>query len=62
MALTKLIYRRPKDLIDLERLFAVLDGELDTAYVRRWLAHVTSADDQRLQILADLERRFARPG
>ncbi len=57
LALHKLIFGRPKDVTDLERLFAVrLD--LDVTYVRRWLIQMVPAGDQRLAILDDLEERF----
>jgi hypothetical protein len=59
MALAKLLYARPKDIQDLERLFAVQRSRLDLAYLRRWLSAMVPASDVRLQILEDLARRFA---
>jgi len=59
VVLTKLIYRRPKDVIDLERLFAVQGARLDVPYVRRMLAAIVpTIDDPRLALLDELERRF----
>lgn len=53
----KLVFGRPKDVADLERLFAVRQ-DLDVAYVRNWLAQMVPAGDLRLAVLDDLERRF----
>jgi hypothetical protein len=62
LALMKLIYHRPKDLIDLERLFAVQGAKLDVHYIRSWLIDIAGAEDRRLETLADLERRFIDVG
>jgi hypothetical protein len=62
-ALAKLLYARPKDVQDLERLFAVQAGRIDLAYLRHWLPRMVPAGDARLQLLEDLARRFAiEPG
>lgn len=61
VALTTLIYHRPKDVIDLERLFAVQRDQLDLDYIRGWLQRIVSADDTRHATLDDLARRFAHP-
>jgi hypothetical protein len=58
VALAKLLYARPKDLQDLERLFAVQRNRLDLAYLRRWLLAMVPAQDMRLQSLEELARRF----
>jgi hypothetical protein len=58
MALAKLLYARPKDIQDLERLFAVQRSRLDLAYLRRWLAAMVPAQDLRSATLEDLARRF----
>lgn len=60
LALHKLIYGRPKDVIDLEQLFA-RRPTLDVSYIRGWLVRMVPAGDPRLAILDDLTRRFA-PG
>lgn len=59
VALTKLIYHRPKDVMDLERLFAVQGERLDLSYVRDWLQKIVPAGDIRHATLGDLEARFA---
>lgn len=56
LCVMKLVYGRDKDVVDLERLFAV--RQLDTAYVREWIAKMPIGPD-RVAILDDLERRFA---
>jgi hypothetical protein len=58
LCLHKLIYGRPKDLIDLERLIAVRP-DMDLAYVRSWMVRMIPAGDHRFAALDDLERRFA---
>lgn len=60
LCLHKLIYGRPKDLIDLERLIAVRPT-MDLAYVRSWMARMIPAGDRRFAALDDLERRFKAP-
>jgi hypothetical protein len=57
-ALAKLLYARPKDLQDLERLFAVQRSHLDLTYLRRWLVAMVPAQDMRLRTLEELARRF----
>jgi len=58
VALTKLIYGRPKDVSDLDRLFAVQAGKLDVGYIRGWLARIVPSGDPRHSVLEDLTRRF----
>lgn len=57
LCIHKLVFGRPKDVTDLERLFAVR-AELDVAYVRAWLTQMVPAGDPRGAILDDLVRRF----
>jgi len=57
-ALAKLLYARPKDIQDLEHLFAVQRSRLDLAYLRRWLSAMVPAQDTRLRTLEELARRF----
>jgi len=57
-ALAKLLYARPKDVQDLERLFAVQAGRIDLPYLRRWLPRMVPAGDVRLELLEDVARRF----
>lgn len=59
LCLHKLIYGRPKDMIDLERLLAVRPST-DLAYVRSWLGKMVPAGDRRFAVLDDLESRFAK--
>jgi hypothetical protein len=56
-ALAKLIYARPKDIEDLQRLFAVQAGRLDLEYLRRWLPLIVPVGDTRLSLFQDLVRR-----
>jgi hypothetical protein len=57
----RLVYARPKDLVDLERLFAARP-DLDAAYIESWLARIVPPGDRRLATLADLARRFSPSG
>jgi hypothetical protein len=57
VVLHKLIYGRPKDVIDLENLIPARPG-IDLAYVRSWLAKMVPPGDRRFALLDDLERRF----
>lgn len=61
LAVLKLLYARPKDHGDLERLFAA-HPNLDVAYVRRWMTAIAPAGDRRFTMLDELERRFVAPG
>jgi hypothetical protein len=54
LAIAKLMYARPKDVADLERLWQVQRERLDVAYIERWLAAIVPAGDRRHQLLADL--------
>jgi hypothetical protein len=58
LAVHKLLLLRPKDVADLERLFAARSGDLDTTYVRRWIQAITPDGDPRRTALEDLARRF----
>jgi hypothetical protein len=53
-----LLYARPKDTQDLERLFAVQAGRIDLSYLRRWLPKMVQPGDARLRLLEDLAQRF----
>lgn len=53
----KLLFARPRDIDDLERLFAVR-GRIDVDYVRDWLRQIVPSDDRRHAVLDELERRF----
>jgi hypothetical protein len=56
LVVLKLFYGRPKDEIDLERLFAVRP-DLDLDYVEGWIERMVPAGDRRLALLARLRRR-----
>jgi hypothetical protein len=45
----KLLFFRPKDLIDLEKLVRVRGAALDAAYVRARIVEMLGADDERVQ-------------
>ncbi len=59
IALLKLFFGRPKDLVDLERLFAA-QPDLDLGYIGDWLRRIVPDGDRRLATLDDLVRRFER--
>jgi hypothetical protein len=59
LAVFKLLFFRPKDLVDLERLVAVQGDALDRSYVRVWLTDMMGEDDERVRAWDDLCRRFA---
>lgn len=48
LAVFKLIFFRPKDVLDLERLLVIMRESLDVAYVRKSLVQVVGPDDQRV--------------
>ncbi len=60
-AVFKLLFFRPKDIGDLERLVAVQGDRLDDAYVRRWVVAMLGEDDARVarwdRILMDFGSR-----
>lgn len=48
LAVFKLLFFRPKDIVDLQRLLAVQGKRLDAAYVRKHLAAMMGEDDDRV--------------
>jgi hypothetical protein len=48
LAVFKLLFFRPKDLIDLERLVGFQKSQLDQAYIRRWLVDMVGDNDSRV--------------
>lgn len=44
----KLLFFRPKDLHDVERMVAFRGDALDRSYVRRWLVDMVGEDDERV--------------
>lgn len=47
-AVFKLLFFRPKDLLDLEKLLAVQGTALDAPYVRRWMVEMMGEGDERV--------------
>lgn len=60
IAVFKLLFFRPKDIVDLQRLVAVCEA-LDAPYVRRWIVDMMGDDDPRVVAWDDLVERFGRP-
>lgn len=58
LSVFKLLYFRPKDLVDLERLLAVQGAALDRAYVRFWMVDMMGDQDERVAAWDDLDARF----
>lgn len=56
----KLLFFRGKDMVDLERLVAVRP-ELDTGYVRRWIADMMGEQDSRTRRWDDIVAKFGAP-
>ncbi len=56
LAVFKLLFFRPKDLVDLERLLATQGARLDRGYVRRHLVEMLGEDDARVAKWDDLAR------
>jgi hypothetical protein len=54
----KLLFFRPKDLADLERLLAVQGAALDRSYVRRWIVDMMGPEDERVGAWDRLTRTF----
>jgi hypothetical protein len=55
LTILELLHGRPKDRLDLERLFAVRD-DLDRDYVESWITRMVAAGDRRLALLGELRR------
>jgi len=59
LALFKMLFFGTKDVLDVERLVALVGGDFDRAYVRRWLVDLVGADDERVQrwdrLLSDVD-------
>ena len=47
-AIFKLLFFRPKDLLDIEKLLAVQRRDLDAPYVRRWVVEMMGEADERV--------------
>lgn len=60
ISLFKLLFFRPKDLVDLGQLVAVRREALDHAYIRRWIVDMMGEDDARVRAWDELIGRAAR--
>lgn len=58
LAVFKLLFARPKDYVDLERLIAVQGSHLDHAYVRRWIVEMMGEDDERIRRWDELTKQL----
>lgn len=60
LAVFKLLFFRPKDIVDLERLIEVQGSALDAAYVRRHVAEMMGENDERVRRWDELLQRPAQ--
>ncbi len=44
----KMLFHRPKDLVDIGRVLQIQRDRFDTAFVRRWIVEMLGADDERV--------------
>jgi hypothetical protein len=56
IAVLKMLFLRPKDVLDVERILAVQGGALDRGYVRGWLVDSVGEDDERVRRWDELAR------
>ena len=49
ITLFKLLFFRPKDISDIQRLVAFQGEALDHGYIRRWLVEMVGEDDERVE-------------
>lgn len=57
IAVFKMLFFRAKDLVDVERLVLVQQGDLDRGYVRRWVVDMMGDDDERVRAWDDIIAR-----
>ena len=57
----KLLFFRPKDLLDLERLVGFRKQLLDAGYVRRWLVDMVGEQDARVLEWDRIVRSYGAP-
>lgn len=57
IAIFKLMFFRPKDLLDVEKLIEVQGDSLDIDYIRSWIVDMMGEDDERTKALDDLIQR-----
>jgi hypothetical protein len=48
LAVLKMLFLRPKDLLDLERMLAVAGSRFDAGYVLHWLVELMGDTDSRI--------------
>jgi hypothetical protein len=60
LAVFKMLFYRPKDLLDLERLLAIQGSKLDVAYVRTWLITIVGPQSERIGKWDELVSAAAR--
>ncbi|MBO6935761.1 MAG: hypothetical protein JJ863_12325 [Deltaproteobacteria bacterium] len=60
-AVFKMLFFRPKDLVDLERLVPVQGDGLDTDYVRRWIVAMLGEDDVRVERWDRIVHEYGTP-
>jgi hypothetical protein len=61
LAVFKMLFFRPKDLVDLARLIEVRRPPIDVAFVRGWLLDMVGSDDVRVAKWDELTRSSPRP-
>ena len=61
LAVFKMLFFRPKDLVDLARLLEIHRPPLDAAFVRRWLVDMVGAEDVRIAKWDELTKLTPRP-
>lgn len=54
----KLLFFRPKDLVDVSNVIALQGAKLDRTYVRRWLVEMMGEDDERVRKWDELVRDY----
>lgn len=58
IAIFKLMFFRPKDQLDLEKLIEVQGEDLDMAYVRHWITDMMGEDDERTKKWDAMVKKF----
>lgn len=58
LVVLKLLFDRPKDHVDIERLLAVQGDAFDLQYARRQLVEAMGEDDHRVEALDAYARRW----
>jgi hypothetical protein len=61
LAVFKMLFFRPKDIVDLARLIEVQQPPVDAAFVRGWLIDMVGPEDPRIEKWDELTRHSPRP-